>query len=188
MNWKGIIAKSCSISQFAAYVAGIDWSKWKPAFIVLHNTGAPNLAQRPDGLTMAHIKNLEVFYRDQQKWSAGPHLFVDHKQIWIFSPLNSPGVHSPSWNTISFGIEMLGDYSKESFTTGRGAAVRNNAVAAMAIICNALKLDPAKIKLHKEDPQTTHDCPGHNVIKEDVIAAVKLQLTSANQFDNHLPG
>lgn len=169
MSWKGIIAKAFTIDEFAAYVATINWSAWKPSFIVLHNTGSPNLSQRPDGLTIAHIKNLEVYYRDQQKWSAGPHLFIDDKQIWCFSPLNSPGVHSPSWNNVSFGIEMLGDYDKDSFTEGRGLAVQKNAVAAMAIICKTLHLNPATIKLHKEDPKTTHACPGKNVIKSEII-------------------
>jgi hypothetical protein len=134
--------------------------------------GSPSLAQRPDGLTKVHIQNLESFYRDTNKWSAGPHLFIDDKQIWVFTPLTTSGVHSPSWNKQALGFEMLGDFSKESFSTGRGLAVRKNAVAAIAIVCSVLGIDPKTLKLHKEDTQTKHDCPGKNVVKAEVIAEV----------------
>jgi len=91
---------------------------------VLHNTASPSLQQRPNGLTHQHILNLERFYRDTQKWSAGLHLFVDDRQIWVFTPLTVSGVHSPSFNKLALGVEMLGDYAKEEFNTGRGLKVQ----------------------------------------------------------------
>ena len=100
MPWKGIIGKNFSVEEFDNYCHTIQWTAWRPSFIVVHNTAIPNLAQRPSGLTLQHIKGLEKFYRDEQKWSAGPHLFVDDKQIWVFTPLNVSGVHSPSWNKV----------------------------------------------------------------------------------------
>jgi hypothetical protein len=68
---------------------------------------------------------------------------------------------------------MLGDYDKDAFDRGRGAAVRDNAVAAMAALSTVLGLDPAGMKLHREDPATTHACPGKNVRKLDVIQRVQ---------------
>ncbi|MFN7911641.1 MAG: N-acetylmuramoyl-L-alanine amidase [Bacteroidota bacterium] len=130
------------------------------------------------------MRNLETYYRDTKKWSAGPHLFIDDRQIWVFTPLNMSGVHSPSWNKLSLGIEMLGDYSKDDFTLGRGFAVRQNAVSAMATLSAALGLDPITIKLHKEDPLTDHkDCPGKSVIKSQVISEVQqlIQLRHGNE-------
>jgi len=145
---------------------------WRPSFIALHNTASPSLAQRPNGLTKQHIKNLEAFYRDKQGWKAGPHLFVDDRQIWVFTPLTVSGVHSPSWNKIALGIEMLGNYETEAFDSGRGLKVRKNAVAAMATLSAILGLDPNGMRLHREDPATTHACPGKNVRKLEVIQEV----------------
>jgi len=186
-TWKGIIGQSFSIESFKAYCEGLTWKTWRPSFIVLHNTAIPSLAQRPVGLTIEHIHNLEVFYRDTKRWSGGPHLFVDDKQIWAFTPLTVPGVHSPSWNSVSLGIEMLGDYETEPFNAGRGLSVRTNAVAAIGILTSHLGLDIAKLKLHREDPLTTHACPGKNVRKLEIIQEVS-DFTSALHQGEHAPG
>lgn len=172
-NWKGIVGKSFSPADFDTYCHGLQWVAWRPSFIVLHNTAIPTLAQCPNGLTLQHIHNLETFYRDTQGWKAGPHLFVDDLQIWVFTPLTVSGTHSPSWNKLALGLEMLGDYSKEAFDSGRGLAVRKNAVAAMATLCAILGLRADSMKLHREDPLTTHACPGQNVRKLEVIQEVE---------------
>ena len=172
-NWKGIVGNSYSAEDFDTYCHTLQWTGWRPSFIALHNTAAPSLAQRPDGLTRQHISNLEGYYRDQQKWKSGPHLFIDDKQIWVFTPLTMSGTHSPSWNKTALGIEMLGDYDKEAFNSGRGQQVQKNAVAAIATLSAVLGLDPATMKLHKEDTATNHACPGKNVKKAEFIKAVK---------------
>ena len=186
MAWKGIVGISFSTDDFESYCHSIHWTSWRPSFIVLHNTAIPTLAQRPDGLTKQHIDGLESFYRDVQHWSAGPHLFVDDRQIWAFTPLNVSGVHSPSWNNIALGIEMLGDYNIEAFDSGRGLNVHNNAVAAIATLSSILGFDPTSMKLHKEDPKTTHDCPGKNVIKSEVINDVQNLMTSRNGAEHNI--
>jgi hypothetical protein len=173
MNWKGIVGQAFTPASFQQYVSSLDFSEWKPDFIVLHNSGEPTLAQRPAGFTQQHIENLESFYRDDKGWSAGPHLFIDDHHIWAFTPLTTPGVHSPSWNRVSWGVEMLGDFDSEEFDSGRGAAVRDNAVAAIAILSAAIGLDPSSMRLHREDPGTDHHCPGDNVDKDAFIQAVK---------------
>lgn len=177
MTWTPIVGKAFSADSFRGYAASLNLNAaaWQPSFIVLHNTGAPNLSQRPVGFTAQHMQNLQGFYRDQQKWSAGPHLFVDDKQIWAFTPLTHPGIHSPSWNAVSWGIEMLGDYDVDDFRAGRGAQVRANAVAAMAALLSlrGLPVNDQTIRLHHEDPKTTHHgCPGATVAKPEVLAAV----------------
>ena len=186
-NWVGIVGKSFSAEDFVPYCQGLHWTSWRPSFIVLHNTAAPTLAQRPQGLTLQHIHNLEAFYRDTQHWSAGPHLFIDDRQIWVFTPLTQSGVHSPSWNQVALGIEMLGDYESESFNSGRGLAVRKNAVSAMATLSAVLGLDPHQMRLHFEDPLTTHACPGKNVRKLEVIQDVLDSITGRHAGD-HAPG
>lgn len=177
-DWKGIVGKGFSAEDFDSYCHTLQWVAWRPSFVVLHNTGVPSLAQRPKGLTQQHIKGLEAFYRDEQKWKAGPHLFVDDKQIWVFTPLTVSGTHSPSWNKLALGVEMLGDYEKEDFSGGRGFKVRQNAVAALATLTAILGLDPQTLRLHREDPLTTHACPGKNVRKLEVIQEVQDLIVS----------
>jgi len=172
-RWKGIVGKSFGRDEFDAYCHGLKWEAWRPQFIVLHNTGVPSLAQRPRGFNETHMKGLEAYYRDDQGWSAGPHLFVDDHAIWVFTPLTVSGVHSPSWNKIALGVEMLGDYLAESFDSGRGREVRTNAVAALATLSAVLGLDPHSMRLHREDTATTHACPGKNVRKLEVIQEVE---------------
>jgi len=42
-------------------------------------------------------------------------------------------------------------------------------VAALATLSAILGLDPQTLRLHREDPLTTHACPGKNVRKLEVI-------------------
>lgn len=175
------------IQELEQYIAGIQWSPWRPSGMVLHNTGAPSLKQRPDGLTAQHIDNLEAYYRDDQRWSGAPHAFIDDHGWWIFNPLNKQGVHSPSFNGTHLGIELLGDYSVEDCDSGRGLKVKNNAIALFGTIHARLGLDPDRIKFHKDDPKTTHDCPGKKLYLEKVsfIEAVKEFMGSGGE---HAPG
>ena len=172
-----IIGKSFTPAEFALYVKGLNLLNrgWTGKFCVLHNTSVPSLAQRPDGFTYQQMLNLASYY-EGLGWHAGPHLFVDDKAIWVFSPLNLLGVHSPSWNHESYGVEQLGEYETEEYGGSvRGSAVRANAVAAMAILCHAVGIDSHSMRLHKEDPLTTHkSCPGHFCAdtKEDIMDRV----------------
>lgn len=186
-NWKGIIGKAFSQQEFDAYCHTLSWTAWRPSFIVLHNTAIPNLSQRPNGFSDQHIKNLEAFYRDTQGWKAGPHLFIDDKQIWVFTPLTVSGTHSPSWNKTSIGIEMLGNYATDDFNTGRGLKVQENTIAAIASLSAVLGLNPASMRLHREDPLTTHKCPGNNVNKTSVIKKVEDLLAARHSGDHPTP-
>jgi N-acetylmuramoyl-L-alanine amidase len=184
-GWKGIVGTSFTADEFDNYCHTLQWNAWRPSFIVLHNTATPSLAQRPNGLTKQHIQNLESFYRDTQGWKAGPHLFIDDKQIWVFTPLTVSGSHSPSWNKVALGVEMLGDYEQEAFDSGRGLEVRQNTVAALSTLCAILGIDSHTMRIHREDPLTTHACPGKNVRKLAVIQEVH-DLMVARHPGEHL--
>lgn len=177
-RWKGIVGKGFDPDDFANYVAGLRWASWRPHFCVLHHTGAPTLAEWLAGPPAAvRMRNLEHYYRDELGWSAGPHLFVAPDLIWVFTPLTVPGVHSPSWNLLSWGIEMVGDYDTEDFFAGPGAAVRRNAIAALATLHEALGLSPTTLRFHREDPLTTHrDCPGLTIAKPPIVAELAAAL------------
>lgn len=185
MAWKPIVGLSYSADKFDTYCHGLVWAAWRPQFIALHNTAVPNLMQRPNGFKRSHMDNLAAYYHSKG-WSAGPHLFIDDHKIWVFTPLTMSGVHSPSWNKIALGIEMLGDYATEAFDSSRGAAVRDNTVAAIATLSAMLGLDPDGMRLHKEDPATNHNCPGKNVDKADVIKRVKVLMAERHNGEHPL--
>ena len=183
-TWKGIIGQGFTLEQFDQYVGTVLFAAWRPQFVVLHNTAIPKLSDWHSVSGEDRMRNLADFYQNVQHWSAGPHLFVADDLIWVFTPLNTSGVHSPSWNSISWGVEMVGDYNVESFD----APLRDNAASALASLHAILGLDPNTLHLHKEDPLTTHKgCPGQNVDKADMIQRVLDQLASRNPGE-HTPG
>ena len=163
-----LIKKQFGPLHFADWLKSQPKLTWGAEFVTLHNTSSPTLAQRPHGFTAEHMDNLEDYYKGQG-WSGAPHLFVDQESIWLFNDLQFPGVHSPSWNHSAIGVEMLGEYDVEPFHAG----VRHNAAVAIAAIDLWMGWDSSSLRLHKEDPKTTHkECPGKNVIKADFVAAV----------------
>jgi hypothetical protein len=183
-TWKGIVGKSFTAADFATYVQTVQLLSWRPQFVVLHNTYIPTLADWHNIPGEQRMLNLQTYYRDTQHWSAGPHLFVADDLIWVFTPLDTPGVHSPSWNAISWGVELVGDYSSEDFDPG----VQDNAASALAALHALAGIPPDTLKLHKEDPKTTHkNCPGANVTKDDVIAMVFAALADSARGE-HTPG
>ena len=176
MAWPAV-KKAFTQEQFRAYAQGLTWAGWRPSLIVWHNTAAPTLGQwkataasdraagRLPGIT--RINNLDRYFRVERGWSGAPHLFIADDLIWVFNPLTAAGVHSPSWNSRSLGFEMCADFSREDDDSGDGLRVKNNCILATAVLCEALGLDPyTAIKLHKEDPATTHDCPGKNLAQD----------------------
>ena len=173
-----IVGRRFSPGEFADYAAHVPLGDWRPDLVVLHNTAVPTLADRPQGLSEANIQDLRHYYADVQGWSGGPHLFVDGEGVWVFNPLDRRGVHSPSWNARSWGVEMLGDFATEPFDSGNGLKVQRNAMDALAALFRRLGMEAmnATLKLHKEDPRTTHDCPGRNVAKPRVLTAVASRL------------
>lgn len=181
--WKGIIGQYFSPAGFIEYVGNLAFATWRPSFVVVHNTAIPTLADWHKVPGHVRMKGLERYYRDEQHWSGGPHLFVADDVIWVFTPLTVPGVHAPSWNPISWGVEMVGDYDHEPLS----ASVFANTASALATLHDAIGLDPQTIRFHKEDPKTTHrGCPGRAVVKADLLALVREKL-EARHGGEHLP-
>ena len=171
-TWKGIVGKGFTADEFPAYVASLSFTAWRPSFVVLHNTASPTFAQWHSVSGSTRMTNLESFYRDTQKWSGGPHLFIADDLIWAFTPLTVPGVHSPSWNNVAWGVELVGDYATETMDPN----LQQNAIVALATLHGALGLHPSTLRLHREDPLTTHICPGSSVSKADFISQVTAEV------------
>jgi hypothetical protein len=175
---------------FAKYVDGVTFNIWRPRFVVVHNTSAPDLKNYADWQTHKvpvtdeqWARNLKGYY-EGLGWSAGPHLFVTPKSIIVFSPLNARGTHTPSWNSISWGVETVGEFQRDPFDNG----VRDNLVAALGILHAKAGLQPLPYELgvrglhfHKEDKKTTHrTCPGKNMVKDDLIKRVQAYIVQMN--------
>lgn len=184
MTWTPIVRKAFDLSQLKIYINSLSFQNWKPSLIVWHNTALPTITQweksyqqdLSNGLEpgITRINSLENYFKGMG-WSAGPHAFVYKDKVWAFTPFNHKGTHSPSWNGISIGIEMIADFDKEDDDSGIGLLIKNNTIALTAMLCEKLNLNPeTAIKLHKEDKRTTHDCPGHNIAvdKEAMIDSV----------------
>lgn len=181
MAWAGIINRAFTADTIGAYLHSLPRPSFV-RFVVVHNTGTPSLAtyrgyaNRKNPISDAQwLRNLEGYYRDKQGWKAGPHWFVTPNKAGLlaFTPSTVPGTHSPSWNSQSLGVEMVGDYQSELFDPG----VRRNTIALLAEMHLWLGLDPGTIRFHREDAKTTHkDCPGKNVNKAQLIADVRAKM------------
>lgn len=167
------MGRGFAAQDFQEYARSIRLEQWRPQFVVVHNTQMPTLAEWHKKPGEQHLQYFEKYYRDTMHWSAGPHLFIADDLIWVFTALDTPGVHSPSWNAISWGVEIVGDYDLEPFSEG----TRKNAVIALAALHTLGRLDPYSMRIHKEDPKTTHTyCPGKNIVKADLIQWVGARL------------
>lgn len=175
--WTDFDGTAYTQAEFAAHIAGIKWTTWKPKGITLHNTAAPTLAQWAESGPAhdARIRNLQKYY-EGMGWHAGPHLFVSRNYINGFSNLLSKGVHSRCFNATHIGIECIGDYDRESWDSGDGAKVRDNAVFAMAVLYRAIGGKSDDLTFHRECKLDNHACPGRLVVKADVVTRVKAQL------------
>lgn len=179
MGWADFVGRAFTRDQFSTYLGTLKWTMWKPKGCVVHNTAAPTLEQWAESGPNhdARIRNLKAYYQNEKRWHGAPHFFISRDWINVFDGLLEPGVHSPSFNDDYFGIEMVGNYDREPFNSGDGAKVRDNTVFVISLLCRRHNFNPDRnIKLHKEDPRTTHDCPGKFVKKADLIARVKAEI------------
>jgi hypothetical protein len=165
------------VKKHAASIKG--WAKG----VTIHHTAAPNLAQRPNGWTIQHMRNLAHFYGKKLRWSAGPHLFTDEDQIFGLSPMTARGVHARSFNPGYLGIEALGNYDVEDPRSGRGRQVWRNTAKAVSILQEELGWTDAQVTFHRDDPRTSKTCPGSKVSREWF-----LNLVHSAKFSKPEPG
>jgi len=180
------VGKRMTRKEFADYLDSFGFSSFNPTFVTLHHTASPTLAQRPNGFSAQHLQNLLHYYQDTLGWNGAPHVFIDDQGdgIIVFQRMDKRGVHAASFNSKSWGVEMLGYYDTESFDTGRGQIVRDNAMQALAIMCKRLHVKADTIKFHRDDPKTSKTCPGTKVKKSYVVNAVQEIINGHNVNEN----
>ncbi len=156
------IGRGLTLPQFDAYVRTYRFGTTPPDYIVLHHTAIPSAswARYPSGAVwdanedrlseqqvyekrLRQLDSLMRYYRDTKGWSAGPHLFVDDKWIWLFTPMYEVGIHAAQGNSYrdsakrlhySIGIEVIGYYEKVRWPP----AVAQNVAAAVASLKHQL--------------------------------------------------
>lgn len=200
MSEFSIVRRKFTVDEFDDYCSNVIVGNWAE-FVALHNTAIPSIIQRKDAsgrvgvLTPAHIDGLHSYYQFQapvsktkKGWKGGPHLFVDRDGIWVFNPLDRVGRHSPGFNSKAWGVEMLGNYTSvpvrdqpnlDSFDSGVGLEIRHNAMRAVAALLKRLgvtQVSSASLKLHRDDTETNHACPGERVIRAEVYTEVQALL------------
>src|SRR5882762_9006496 len=101
MAWRPIVGRSFNAPEFKEYVETLQFGAWRPRFVVCHNTSAPDTktwqgwqTRKPPISDEKWMQNLVGYYRDQEGWSSGPHLFVTPGAINVFTPLIGEGTHS----------------------------------------------------------------------------------------------
>lgn len=185
---------------FAAFVATLRWIAWSPKFICLHNTALPTLAQllnKTLAQREARIVGENAMYLNTDHWHAGPHLFTDPYAdgIWNACDLTKSGVAASCFNGEALFLEMGGNYATpnelrpgidppaDDWNSAEAQIVRDNAVAAMAILHRVLGLRPdgfvkgvSGLHFHRDCPQDHHLCPGGQVSKDDMIARVLAKM------------
>ena len=180
---------------FLAYLESIQFGAWRPRFVTMHHTGAPDLKTWRAWQTRANpvsdeqwLKNLAVYYgKPPLGWSAGPHFFFTPNNFCVLSPPTARGVHAVSFNAMSWGVECVGDFDREPFD----GAVRDKYVEGLAClhIAAGLQLEPFDGKVrglhfHRDDPKTNKTCPGTKVIKPVLIKLVQAKMDALTGGDH----
>lgn len=133
------IGQGLTADEFTAYVERYNFGTIPPDYVVLHHTANPCTlhARYPGGsawdgneggLSEAQIKqrrlgkltSIKEYYRTNPNyfWDRGPHLFIDDRYIWLFTPMHDIGIHAAQGNSYnsggrlhySIGIEVVGYY------------------------------------------------------------------------------
>ncbi len=115
-----------------------DFGKVPPDYVVLHHTANPCIqaAAFPGGKAwdggeagmtneqiyqkrLRSLLGMREYYRVNLQWDRGPHLYIDDRYIWLFTPMYDIGIHAKEGNSYhdaaghlhySIGIEVLGYY------------------------------------------------------------------------------
>lgn len=188
-TWRGTTGQIIRPGEFKAYLKTLVFDEWTPQGVTIHNTAAPTGEQwdatipgdDPVADAIRRAINLTKYYQGLG-WQGGPHAFIADKLAIGFNPLTKRGTHSRCFNATHVGLEMVADFEKEPFNTGRGAKVRDLTVEITAALHMRFGWDPQNIKFHRDCTLDNHACPGKNVGKADFI---RLVIAAMNSGDNH---
>jgi len=160
----------------------------------MHHTWRPNHSQWRG---LDSVEAIWRFHTTQNRWlDIGQHITIDPEgfiwtgRSWNLSPCSAPG-HNGTPSRHPFMFELVGD-----FDTGHDCFAgpqRQTAVAVIAEVQRAFRLDPSTLRFHNQmGPKT---CPGTSISYDEVLDAVRSYLAgparsrsraSAASLDGHL--
>jgi hypothetical protein len=173
--------------EWFKFVMALDLSKlsWKPEGLCVHNTSAPSLSQWIKyGPTVEKQwpSNLNNFYKSLG-WHSSVHIVSCPDYIWNLCNLLQDGVSVSCWNSIMYGLEMVGEYESEEFNSGVGLQVKDNAMFAISTLFHKFKWKPVideTLRFHRKCIADHHNCPGKNVTDQDVLENVLKVMATFN--------
>lgn len=179
--------------DFLAYLEGLQFGAWRPRYVVMHHTGAPDLKTWQGWQTRAKpvtdeqwMLNLQKYY-EGLGWSRAPQFFFTPKHFCVLSLPTVRGTHAVSFNANSWGVECVGDFDREPFE----GAVRDRYVEGLAALHLAagLQLEPYArgvrgLHFHRDDPKTNKTCPGKTVLKGPLIARIRTSMDELTGGDH----
>ncbi len=196
------IGQGLKADEFSHYVESYNFGRQPPDFVVLHHTAIPSTQTAPyptgwrwdsseSGLTEGQIyrkrlKQLEAlreFYRTGSGWDRGPHLFIDEKWIWLFTPMFEQGIHAKEGNgyrdstgrlRYSIGIEVCGYFENVQWSAPVAALV-GHAIAVIKRKLGNFEIKHQKfsggISSHRDYNKPS--CPGKAITEPYYVGVVQ---------------
>lgn len=155
-----IIGRRLSLHEFQDYVTGFDFGPKLPNKLVVHHTWRPT---KEGWAGERSIQGLKTYY-EGKGWPAGPHLFVAEDGIWLFSSMRQDGIHAGSLNTLSVGIEVVGDYDLIQWE----GQTKYNTLGVIKVLSDKLGIQRNQIFFHRD--VSSKSCPGNAITKEWLFA------------------
>lgn len=198
------IGKALTADEFTRYVETYNFGSNPPNFIVMHHTAIPYTLAAPapgrnlsgawdaneNGLSDAQIKqrrlrkvhNMKEYYRTRLLWDRGPHLFIDDRYIYLFTPMYDWGIHAKQGNSYtrngkfnySIGIEVIGHHTNVRWPkpveelVGHTIAVLKKKLNTFDLVYKAWA---GGISGHREYNKPA--CPGNAVTNDYIIQVAK---------------
>ncbi|NJP07629.1 MAG: hypothetical protein HC837_19425, partial [Chloroflexaceae bacterium] len=133
------IGYGLTADEFTAYLEQYSFGATPPDSVIVHHTSVPGLGNActeignrwdadEENLNDAQIyfkrlqqlRLLRNYYANQLKWDRGPHLFIDDRYIWLFTPMYHWGIHTATANFYyghgqfrhSIGLVVIGHYDE----------------------------------------------------------------------------
>lgn len=123
--------------------------------IITHETLVPTVDNWRGLSTMKGMLN---YYKNTKRWNRFPHLFVAPDGIWQMNKLTQQGIHANAANPISIGVEVVGNYEKQTWQE----PIRTYAFKTHAYLAKWGNIPLLNIHPHRQyNPFKT--CPGRAI-------------------------
>jgi len=125
--------------------------------IILHHTSNPVKNWVAGERSTLYYKKMY----EEMEWEEGPHFFGAPEGIWLFTDINTEGVHANDANVGSIGVEIVGEYDDH---LPKGIVWQNTQVLLRALL-NKYDLPAQKVFFHRTYNRSK-TCPGKAITKK----------------------